>query len=320
MIKVSVIVPIYNVANYLTACIESLVHQTMNDVEYILVDDGSIDESSKIADWYSERYNHITVIHKENEGVTLTRKRGLARAQGDYILFLDADDFLEPDALERMYARAKETKADWVVGDYYICFPNGIRTERRFTDFGVVDYIGFLNYCYSESDFYYMGRLIRRDFLLTAQANIPPEITYGEDNLAVTQYASQVQKAAKVNAFVLNYVQRSSSVTNKMNAHDFQMRAKALCLCYDFLKSLPCYPALKQSSDNYFIKELCSFIARGYYDDNLSFSLKDCHLTGQQTIKTRTLFALAKMNMDVALRFYKVVKVVSTVLKTRFRG
>ena len=304
---ISIIIPVYNVEDYLRACINSALKQSFDDIEIIIIDDGSTDSTGAIIDEYAFSDSRIKVIHKKNEGVSIARKRGLEQANGKYILYLDGDDYLEPDAIERLYNRASETEADWVVGDYYICYPDGRRLVHRFIDFGVVDNVGFLNYCYSNPDFYFTGRLIRRDFLLSAKSVIPPEITYGEDNLAVTQYANQVRVAAKADAFVLNYVQRSSSVTNNKNMHDLQMRARAIRSCYEYIKSLPYYNQVRSSSDNYFVRELCSFISRGYYDDNLSFILTDCKYTGKRSFKILFIYNIAKYSPRLAIMLKKAI-------------
>lgn len=276
MYKVSVIVPVYNVGNYLDNCIRSVLGQTLKEVELILVNDGSTDNSKTIIDKYSSNHSNIKTIHKDNEGVTISRNKGLAIANGEYILFLDGDDFLEKNALEEMYSKAKETNSDWIVGDYILRFPDGSIKEKIFYDFGVVDNLGFLSYCYGHKDFYYTGRLIRRDFVTKADKNVPPQITFGEDNIIVTQLASQIKRAAKINIFVLNYVQRTTSVTNQLKKKDLEMRAMACSLCHDYLVSKGFYDTLKGSIDNYFQNEIASFIIRGYYDDNVNYLKQEC--------------------------------------------
>ena len=98
--KVSVIVPIYNADKYLKECIESLLNQTYTNLEIICLNDGSTDSSTKICKELSETDNRIILIEKENTGVSATRNLGLKIASGEYIMFLDADDFLEPNAIE----------------------------------------------------------------------------------------------------------------------------------------------------------------------------------------------------------------------------
>ena len=97
---ISIIVPVYNVEKYIDRCIQSILNQTYENYELILVDDGSNDHSSEICDKYADNYQHISVIHKENEGLGFTRNVGLSKVKGDYILFVDSDDTIHPDMLK----------------------------------------------------------------------------------------------------------------------------------------------------------------------------------------------------------------------------
>lgn len=97
---ISVIVPVYNVENYLCKCVDSIINQTYNNLEIILVDDGSTDGSASICDEYVLKDSRVKVIHKENGGVSSARNIGIAEASGEYICFVDSDDWLELDYFE----------------------------------------------------------------------------------------------------------------------------------------------------------------------------------------------------------------------------
>ena len=118
-VLVTIIVPIYNVADYLDKCIESILQQTYKNIEVILVDDGSTDKSSDICDCYKEKDTRIVVIHKKNEGLVSARKAGLNIANGDYVLNIDGDDWIDFDMCEVLLRRALETDADVVDSGYY---------------------------------------------------------------------------------------------------------------------------------------------------------------------------------------------------------
>ena len=98
----SVLVPVYNVEKYLKRCLESILVQSWNDYEIILVDDGSTDSSAQICDLYAEKYEMIRVIHKENKGLSDTRNRGIEEASGEYVYFPDSDDWLEPNTFSEL--------------------------------------------------------------------------------------------------------------------------------------------------------------------------------------------------------------------------
>ena len=116
--KISVIVPVYNVEKYISKCLDSLVNQTLEDIEIIVVNDGSPDNSQRIIDEYVKKYsNKIKSYIKENGGLSDTRNFGLKYAKGDYISFVDSDDWLDYDALEKMYNIAEKEKSDIVICD-----------------------------------------------------------------------------------------------------------------------------------------------------------------------------------------------------------
>lgn len=112
-IKFSVVVPVYNVENYLKYCLESIVNQTYKNMEIILVDDGSTDKSSEICDFFKVKDNRIKVIHKENGGLSSARNTGIENSTGDYLIFIDSDDYWDDNtALEQVYNNLIQSKAD----------------------------------------------------------------------------------------------------------------------------------------------------------------------------------------------------------------
>lgn len=122
--KVSVIVPVYNVELYIEKCLKSLVKQTLKEIEIIIVNDGSTDNSDKIISKYAKKYSNIIYIKKENGGVSEARNLGLQKATGEYIGFLDSDDWIEEDMYEKMYEKAKSENFDMVACDTEAIFPD----------------------------------------------------------------------------------------------------------------------------------------------------------------------------------------------------
>lgn len=116
--KISIIVPVYNIENYISKCIESLVLQNYDDMEIILVDDGSQDNSPHICDNWASKYKNIQVIHKSNGGLSSARNAGMQVANGRYILFIDGDDYLECDTIETLVNIIEKTKADIIQFGY----------------------------------------------------------------------------------------------------------------------------------------------------------------------------------------------------------
>lgn len=116
-ILVSIIVPVYNVDKYLDECIQSLVNQTLKNIEIILVDDGSTDESGIICDQYAKYDSRVKVIHQQNGGQSMARNAGVKIANGKYLLFVDSDDYILTEACEKLIYYATVSNADLVWGD-----------------------------------------------------------------------------------------------------------------------------------------------------------------------------------------------------------
>ncbi|MEH7131458.1 glycosyltransferase, partial [Neobacillus drentensis] len=117
--KISIIVPIYKVEKYLAKCVESILAQSFKEFELILVDDGSPDRCGEICEEYSKKDNRIKVIHKENGGLSSARNAGISIASGEYIAFVDSDDYLHNRMYELLYKNATENSSDIVICDYF---------------------------------------------------------------------------------------------------------------------------------------------------------------------------------------------------------
>ena len=115
MVKISVIVPVYNVEQYLARCLESLINQTLKEIEIICIDDGSKDSSAVILENYAQKDERIKIINQNNFGLSVTRNNGLVIAQGEFISFVDSDDYLSLDFYEKLYNSAINNKADIAV-------------------------------------------------------------------------------------------------------------------------------------------------------------------------------------------------------------
>ena len=116
--KISVIIPVYNSSTYLRKCLDSVVNQTLKDIEIIIINDGSTDDSKNIIEEYSCKYKNIIFIDQENKGIGKTRNIGIKKATGEYITFVDSDDYIKENMLEEYYKYAKKHNFDLVIGSY----------------------------------------------------------------------------------------------------------------------------------------------------------------------------------------------------------
>lgn len=128
--KVSIIVPIYNVQDYLEDCVKSITNQSYSNLEVILVDDGSPDNSGIIADKLAEKDERIKVIHKKNGGLSDARNVGMENATGDYLMFADSDDMMVQDGILKMVEKIEKEDADYVIGNYINCDEDGTYWEK----------------------------------------------------------------------------------------------------------------------------------------------------------------------------------------------
>lgn len=145
-IKVSVIVPVYNCENFLAECLNSLCNQTLKDIEIILIDDGSEDNSGKICDKYAELDSRVKVIHKVNEGQGIARNIGIEIAKGEYIGFVDSDDWVDSEFYEKLYENAIKYSADVSIGNIVKKF------RKKMTPYGCSRYQNGNNYLFEKPE------------------------------------------------------------------------------------------------------------------------------------------------------------------------
>lgn len=122
---ISVIIPVYKVEKYIHRCVDSVLAQTFTDFEVILVDDGSPDDCGKICDAYAEKDDRIRVIHQVNQGLSAARNSGISQAAGEYLYFIDSDDYMDPASLEILLNLAEKEGADYVIGGHHRVEPDG---------------------------------------------------------------------------------------------------------------------------------------------------------------------------------------------------
>ena len=184
--KVSVIVPVYNVEKYIRTCIDSILAQTFTDFECIIVDDATPDNSGKICDEYALRDNRIKVIHKEkNGGFPQARKTGLEHSCGYYIQFIDSDDWIEPDMLEKMTGKAIPENLDIAICGCYTNYENGTSTVIK-QDFKNIDKINFIKKLLNVSiKTFTCNKLLKRELLMNVDF---PIHSRSEDYAIILQY------------------------------------------------------------------------------------------------------------------------------------
>ncbi len=210
MPKVSVVVPIYNVEKYIKKCMDSLVNQTLQEIQIIFVNDGSTDESGEIAKEYASKYpNKIIYLEKENGGLSDARNFGMRYAEGEYIAFLDSDDYVENTMYEEMYNKALQENSDYVECDFLWEYPDKIKVDKRtpynnkkemLTNVRVVAW----------------NKLIKREILEKNNISFPKGLRY-EDIEFIYKLIPYLNKVSYVDKEFVHYVQRNNSIANVQN-------------------------------------------------------------------------------------------------------
>lgn len=216
MPKISIIVPIYKVEQYLRRCIDSILAQTFTDFELILVDDGSPDNCPEICDEYAKRDNRISALHKINAGLSSARNSALDIAQGDYIAFVDSDDWIAPDAYEYLYNLIQEYDADVVSADYVLTYGNDVIFSNKYIEKFVQGSQEILKYYLSQdklhgkNDFPVWIKLYKKN--LFDNIRFPSGKIY-EDNITNFLIFSKCNKYVKSTKEIYAYFQRQQSTT-----------------------------------------------------------------------------------------------------------
>ena len=225
--RFSIIVPVYNVEKYLSRCMESILRQSYEDYEIILIDDGSTDESGEICDAYARRDARIQIIHQENYGLSGARNTGLNVARGDWIVFVDSDDWIETEMLERLDAQINKAPADMYRFNMCKIDENGRVIERLLYSVEYSDV--FFRTEQDKFNFYLhrfmqykmgwevCGGIYRRKLVEKHGIRfVKTQEVFAEDYLFTFQYLLYVQKVRLLCEIFYNYVERSDSLMNTL--------------------------------------------------------------------------------------------------------
>lgn len=221
MIKVSVLVPVYNVENYIQRCAESLFEQTYPNIEFIFVDDASPDDSIKILKStikaYPKREKNIKIItHDKNRGLAAVRNTGVSNATGDLLFFVDSDDYIEKQTIEWMVKKQEETDADMIIGNFYLHSKDGIqkinypRYEKKKD----------LILCMLGTDIFHSvwNKLMRRSLFVNHAIRADEGCNFGEDQIQMIQATYFARSFSYIDYYTYHYnCQNQSSAWGKAN-------------------------------------------------------------------------------------------------------
>ncbi|MBC2840325.1 glycosyltransferase family 2 protein [Robiginitalea sp. SC105] len=244
-VKISVIVPIYQIEKYLPKCIDSLLSQSFKDFELLLVNDGSRDSCPRICDDYAKRDARVRVVHKENGGLVSARKEGLRQASGKYISFVDGDDWVDNYYLDILYKLAESNAADLVVTGHFREFNGKIETikpkaagvyEKGDIEASILPkaiYDG--RFCEHGISTYVWNKLFKRELLIRTLFDVPNDIVMGEDAAITYSYLALTKKLVVSRIPLYYYRQRHDSIVKSIE--NPQTEYYRLGLLMHFLKS-----------------------------------------------------------------------------------
>jgi len=242
---VSIIIPIYNSEEFLDKCIQSAINQSYKNIEIVLVNDGSTDSSKSICDSYASKDNRIKVIHKNNGGLVSSRKAGLKVSTGEYILYIDGDDWIEPELVQHYMNQVFEFNADVVISSHIVnlegredilpnSLPPGVYNKDQLNSIvypkmlhtGKFSQFGIFSYSW--------GKLYKKEILFENQLNVDESITIGEDALCLYPTLLDTNKLVILKQPYYHYRQRANSLIKTLRTIDILKMQKV----YDDLKNV----------------------------------------------------------------------------------
>lgn len=271
--KISIVIPIYNTEQYLDKCVDSVLNQTYKNLEVILVDDGSTDDSGKICDYYAAKDQRVVIIHQRNQGNNVARKNGVKIANGDYVGFVDSDDWIEPDMYQCMVDNIKKNNADIVSVGFYL--ENSNKTEIYNDEIDSNLYkIGKDTNKFIESvllgntksrlysiQWNLVTKLFKRNVISVSQEKVNG-VFYGEDMAVTFESYYLADSISVINKPYYHYRQCNHSITHKKDV----MLLSKLNEMYAYMKKLfvsknaGCL--IQQELDRYFIRTIDDVIPK----------------------------------------------------------
>lgn len=214
MIKISIIIAAYNIERYIEKCISSLINQTFSNIEIVVVNDGSTDNTLDIISNLAKKDLRIKVINKKNEGLIEARRTGYENASGDYLIFIDGDDWLDIKACELVHKQIKEHSYDIVNYTYFTAYENGknIKSEIKSQRLNESEFLRELLLINIKPCIW--SKAIKRKFLEENNITFPKGVTYGEDLAMSIKMACNKPSVITINEPLYYYFQRNGSITN----------------------------------------------------------------------------------------------------------
>ena len=300
-IKLSIVVPIYKVEHYLRKCVDSLLHQDLSHAEYeiILVDDGSPDNCGDICEEYAGRFAQVKVVHRRNGGLSAARNSGIEVAQGQFVQFVDSDDYLEPNVLKALVEKMEIEQLDMLrfnyqnVNEQYVVFePNKI--SKPFVDYRdevcdgsvfLTERLGFGCYAWQF--------IVRRELL---EGCVFKEGIYFEDTEWTPRVLKKVHRVTSSDLVVYNYLLRSGSITQSVEEKKKRKVLDDKLRLIDSMmeqKSNVCDKRWFEGMISQIVLSILGYVCESYYEERTSVC---------RALKSKNLFPLSTYHSTKAAR------------------
>ena len=330
--KISIIVPVYNVQKYIEQCLKTLVAQTMKDIEIIIVDDGSPDESYKIYERFAAQDPRIRIIKKKNAGVSEARNTGIDSANGEFLMFVDSDDWIEPNACEAMYKEYERTKADFIVADAYTVTNGKQHRNRVFNqNFVTEDPQFFKDYARACIAYGFNPRpavkwnisglgspwnkLYRRSIVLEHGLRFDPYVKgIYDDNLFCLHYLTCIHKMSYITVPVYDYRIVGASITQSYKANTLDISARIFKRIQEYINEYQDKAAFEVPFYNYVIRRFSAELGVYYFSSNNQKTKKEIFAELKKMMQTEP-YASAIAHADTS-RMLKAHSVTCKIAKT----
>lgn len=234
--QISIIIPIYNVERYLRQCIDSILAQTFTDFELLLIDDGSPDGCPAICDEYAGKDARIRVFHKQNGGVTSARNKGLDNAKGNWIIYIDGDDWIEPTYVEELYNAAINNEADIAICGFRFVYEDGssvIEHPTIWNDNKQASLNRYIASIWTTA----CGSIQKSNLYKDNSIRSPKNITFCEDFHLMVRLCYFANKVISIDRPLYNYRQRSSSIVHSLNDKTWRDELSTYLEIIDFFRN-----------------------------------------------------------------------------------
>ncbi|GFI17395.1 putative glycosyltransferase EpsJ [Lachnospiraceae bacterium] len=261
---ISIIVPVFNIELYLPRCINSIISQSYSDLQIILVNDGSTDNSGAICESFALSDTRIKVVHKENGGLVTARKTGLKYADGEFVGFVDGDDYVDPEMFDRLSEVLQRESVDfvhsgWVKNDSLDVY--GISDTGTF-ELDILDRSDLICDCVLDTTSSravspsIWSKLYKKDFIMGAYQEVPDGLDFGEDLVCLCLCMLKAGKYAVVPEAYYHYVTRESSITNANGLCRLEREHKLYDCLKDILKKYSVYYPVSGTLDRFYVRSL----------------------------------------------------------------